>query len=561
MVINRRTWLGGLGAAVAVPAVGRAAAARVIAPGTSPPFRAAADRLAAFAAAELAAQDLPGMTVALRAADGQGATIYAGYADLTARQPVGPDDLFQIGSISKSLVAMAIYALAGQGKLDLDAPAVKYVPELPLADRSITLVQLLAHTAGLAGNAPPFPAVPGGRLWSATPPGQRFSYSNSGYDMLAHIIEAASGQRFDIALTRLVLRPLGMVAAEAVIRTSDRARYARGYQPLRGDLTSFPDSPMAEAAWLDIDRAAGSVASTAGGMLPYLAYLGRLAKGDGAPLFAPAFARRFAEPVAASEDFGLGARYGAGLATFDIEGSPAFFHTGGMIAFSSAMGVDRASGAGCFASVNVRARNYRPRSTVRYAISLMRALADGKPLPDAPAIVPIAPVEDAVRYAGRYIGPAGDAIVVGADAMTLVADGTRARAKQGGPSRLASDHPANVGLDFEGEASAPFARVWRGGVLYGRDAALPQPPASPQFAKLAGVYRSNDPWTGGVEVFARGNSLVIDGASGVIVLHADGSWRFVDPAAQTERVWFEAPVGGRPQRLNLSGELLLRAAA
>ena len=562
MFINRRGWLGGLGAAVAVPAAARTTnlPSHVVTAGATPAFAAATEALARFARAELTAQGFPGMTVALRSADGQAATIHAGYADLTARTPVGPADLFQIGSISKSLVAMACYVLAGQGKLDLDAPAVRYVPELPLADRSITIVQLLAHTAGLPGNAPPFASVPGGLLWSATAPGARYSYSNSGYDMLAHIIEAASGERFDITLTRLVLQPLGMAGAEAVIRTSDRARSARGYQAVRGDLASFPDSPLGEV-WLDVDRAAGSVASTAAGMLPYLAFLARVAKGDGAPLFGPTLAKRFVAPVIVAPDYGPGGAYGAGLQHYDIEGSPTLFHTGGMIAFSSAMGVDRASGAGCFASVNIRARGYRPRTTVRYGIALMRALNEGKALPPAPAIVAVPPVEDAARYAGRWVGPKGDVIVVGPDALTLTADGRRARLVQGGANRLVSDHPAGIGLDFEGAAMGPFARAWHRDVLYGRDAALPQPPVPPRLAALAGVYRSNDPWTGESEVFARGDGLVIDRASGALVPHADGSWRFADPKAVTERVWFEAPVRGRPQRLNLSGEMLLRAAA
>ena len=152
-------------------------------------------------------------------------------------------------------------------------------------------------------------------------------------------------------------------------------------------------------------------------------------------------------------------------------------------------------------------------------------------------------------------------LVVGPDALTLTADGRRARLVQGGRNQLVSDHPAGIGLDFEGAATGPFARAWHRDALYGRDATLPQPPVPPRLAALAGVYRSNDPWTGESEVFARGDGLVVDGASGALALHADGSWRFVDPKAVTERVWFEAPVRGRPQRLNQSGELLLRAAA
>jgi CubicO group peptidase (beta-lactamase class C family) len=564
MQLTRRTWLGGvagLAGAAVVPVAARAATATIVAPGASPAFAAAIAALAEFASADLVAHGFPGMTLALRAADGQTATLAIGDAEVETHTPVRPDHLFQIGSISKSFVAMALFALAGQGKLDLDAPAVSIVPELWLEDRSITLAQIMAHSAGLPDNSPPFPDVPGGKLWSATPPGTHFSYSNAGYDMLAFVVERVSGLRYDRALTALVLGPLGLATAVPVIRTQDRARYPFGYVAYRGDVAWFPHARLAQGPWLDIDRAAGSVAATSADMLRYIAFLGRVAKGQGAPLFSDALAQRFATPVIATTDFGPGARYANGLATVDVDGKPTLHHTGGMLVFSSAVYVDRASGAGVFASVNIGGTDYRPRAVAQHGVRLLRAVAAGAALPPPPAIATVAPIAAAGDFAGRFVGPSGDTIVLAASGSTLsLVDGDRRGAvRAAGDGSFVSDLPGRDAhaLDF---VAAPGRRdqLWYGAALYGRDAAVAQPAVPPELAAFAGVYLANDPWIGGSEVIARGGTLVVEG-DGPIHRVADGSWRFAAPQS-TDRLWFDRPVGGRPQRLNLSGAIMLRFA-
>ena len=555
MLINRRTWLGGLAGAVTAVAVTvpSAAAATIVAPGATPGFRAALNALADFATADLTVNGFPGMTIAVRAADGQTATLTLGVANLTTREAVRADHLFQIGSISKSFVALALYALAGQGRLDLDAPVTRVVPELWLDDRSITIAQLLAHSAGLPDNSPVFPDVPGGRLWSATPPGAAFSYSNAGYDLLAFVVERASGRRFDAALDALVLRPLGMAHAEPVIRSADRGRYAQGYVPF-GEGAWFARAPLAEGPWLDIDRAAGSVAATSGDMLRYIAFIGQLAQGRGAPLFNNALARRFATPVIDAAVFGKGARYGSGLATVDIDGAPAFHHTGGMLVFSSSVHVDRASGAGVFASVNIGSGiGYRPRQVSAHGVRLLRALAASSATPSPPAIAAPPPLTDANDFAGRFVGPAGEVVTLTPAAGGLMLDG-RWQLRSDSDGSLVTDRDY-LGLHFSGTGRRD--RLWRGATLYGRDAALPQPPSPPALAALAGVYLSNDPWVGGTAIYARGDALVAEGG-GALTRSADGSWRAAD--AVTERTWFDRSIDGRPQRLNQSGNVMWRFA-
>lgn len=567
LLASRRSILAFGAVAAAAPALAAAAPPpgglprAVRASGVSPAFRIAFDRFVAYAEAELRAWHFPAMTLALRAPGGETATATVGYANLDSREPATPDQLFQIGSITKSFVAVALLRLADMGRLALDAPLAGIAPDLPIADARVTTAHILNHSAGLPGDTPPFGDVPGGRLWSATAPGARFSYSNAGYDMMGLLLERLTGLPFDRALASLVLDPLGMAASEAVIRTADRARYPKGYLPLHTDAAWFPGDRLAEGPWLDVDRAAGSIASTPADMLRWAAFVAACAAGRPQPLLSPAAARRFTTAVIDAPDFGEKARYGMGLATIDLEGKPALHHTGGMVTYTAALTVDPANGAGAFAGVNVGYRlNYRPRQVAWYGIALMRALG-GPTLPDPPAPAPIPPVADPASFAGRWLGPDRMELVIaprGTDALDLRVNGAPARIRPVATRLFQSDHPALAAraLEFEGE-QPPYARLWLGGALFARDTAPDQPRVPPRLAALAGKYRSDSPWVGNLSIVARGDTLVLEGA-GPLLEDAGGWWKLADPEGQTERIWFGNTVNGRAQTISLSGEKLIR---
>ena len=175
--------------------------------------------------------------------------------------------------------------------------------------------------------------------------------------------------------------------------------------PFAGDRPWFARGALAEGPWLDIDRSAGSVAMAAADMAAYLGFVARLARGDGAPLFGPELAKRFVTPAIATDEFGPGGHYGNGLATIDVEGAPVLFHTGGMLLFSSAVAVDRASGAGVFASVNFAGTSYRPRIVAKHGVAVLRAAAAGRALPPPPPFDAGLAVEKAGEFAGRFVGP------------------------------------------------------------------------------------------------------------------------------------------------------------
>ncbi len=547
MDVTRRELVGFTGSAVAAASFSVRASAAVPAG-----LAAAADNVRAFVLRELADKGFPGIAVSLLAADGASTSFVAGLANLAARAPARPDQLFQIGSISKSLTALAVHALADRGTLDLGAPVQALLPDYPLPSAPITVTQLLEHSSGLPNSLVEFPFldVPGGRLWTGFAPGSRYSYCNLGYGLLGAIVERAAAMPFGDALQRLVLRPIGMANAEPAIRIADRARYADGHQRFRTDLPWLPRAPLVPARWVELHNAAGSVAATAADMERYLAYVVKLGRGEGAPVLSDAAARRFAAAPIDAPPFGAGGRYGNGLAHVTVAGRPCLHHTGGMTGFSSAMLVDPVAGVGAFASVNVGgAGNYRPREVTEFALAQLAALAAGAALPPVPAPKPPPAIDNPARFIGtwRREGEALQVVARGPQ-LAVIAEGVERPLAAVAATAFLTDHPrlAPWRLDFE------EGRLRIGSRLYGRDVSPPRPPESARTAGLAGAYLSGSSWSAAPTIVsALGDRLWIGGTEWTEA--PDGYWRTDEPALLGERAWFTGLANGRATVLNLSG--------
>jgi len=578
MEITRREWLGA-GAAAAGASVfetaraapteppGRPEAAApsdgrflVRTPGAGHDYSEALDLLRAYAIQELEAIGLPGMTLAATDEDGFSAVLALGWADVDRRVPLAPGHYFQIGSISKSFIALTVLALADLGRIDLDAPIASYLPLAALPAQPISVAQLLSHTAGLPDSAPLFPRTPDGLLWCGFPPGSRFSYSNTGYVLLGRIVERVSGMQFDHAVDVYVRRKLGLQDIAGTLSQARRPDFAVGYWPWdRTAAASLPGSRLEFASWNEEDSPAGSIGANSDEMAVYLRALLRVSRGQGAPIFSDAAARRFATPVIAADDFGAGARYACGVAIAPVDGAPCLHHTGGMMAFSSSFHADPAAGVACFASVNARNEAYRPRQTTAYAIRLMRAVRQGAPPPTAPDPLASYRFANAAAYAGRFVGPDGGdfTLTAGPGGLVLSAFGHAARTVPQRPDRLVTDHPRLARYGFDAvRRDGVVTGFWWGGTLFGRDSALVQPSVPDTISPLVGVYLNRDPWVGRVSVVARGDQLWADGLGRLV--DRGGWWSAEKDPGGVERLRSDAVLGGQAQRLNVSGADLIR---
>ena len=401
-------------------------------------------RLDEYIARHMRETGAPGMMLTLANRDGLIRASTYGYADTKAGLRVAPETMFEIGSVSKSFVSLVLMQLHDEGKLDLNKPIVEYLPWLRINSKfePITTHHILSHSSGLPG-APLLLDALLGELWITYAPGKRFLYSNTGYNILGFLIEALDKRPFAEAMRARMLGPLGMTASAPIITNSTRRQMAVGYKPFFEG--PFPlHGPLAEAPWLEVDIAAGSIASTPGDMAKYLRMLlnrgalpkGRLVSDEG---FAP-----FTKPEINSPYRGEPASYGYGLWTSDIEGHTRLRHTGGMVAFSSSIDVDVTAGVGAFASVNANLRGYRPVAVTKYAVELFNASADGKPLPEAPAPPPSADeVKNAADYAGTYTSLDGKKLELAADGnkLVLVHANRRIVLERAGGDRFIVKHP------------------------------------------------------------------------------------------------------------------------
>src|SRR5215203_911654 len=379
-------------------------------------------RLDEFIVRHMRETGAPGMTLSLANRDGLVRVSTYGYADTKIGLRVAPETMFEIGSVSKSFVGLVLMQLRDEGKLDLNKPIVEYLPWLKISSKfdAITTHHILSHTSGLPG-APLLLDALLGELWTGYSPGKRFLYSNTGYNILGFLIEALDKRPFAEAMRARMLIPLGMAASSPVITNDLRKQMAVGYEPL-SEGKPFPAlGPLAEAQWLEVDIAAGSIASTPGDMAKYMQMLlnrGALPKGR---LLSEEGFELFTKSAINSPFRGEPAAYGYGVWVSEIDGHTRLRHTGGMVAFSSSIDVDLTAGVGAFASVNANLRGYRPVSVTKYAVELFNAAAAGKPLPDPPAPPP-APdeIKNAADYEGPYTSPDGKKLDLVAEGNKLV---------------------------------------------------------------------------------------------------------------------------------------------
>lgn len=236
---------------------------------------------------------------------------------------------FRLGSITKQFTAAAILQLQEKGLLDLDAPLTRYLPDYPHGDL-ISIHQLLSHTSGIA-NYTDFPGFMDnlGAPTSvekviasfkdkplASQPGQKFSYNNSGYLLLGHIIEKVSGQSYEDYLTEHIFTPLWMKDTGYDHTETVLQNRASGYTSLNG-------RQLCNASYMDMSNAysAGALYSTVEDL-----YLWDRALYTGSVLSRESLSKMFAP--------GMGA-YGYGWYIGQVSGRRVVHHGGNINGFST----------------------------------------------------------------------------------------------------------------------------------------------------------------------------------------------------------------------------------
>ena len=549
MRVTRRTFTGG----VVGIALGSQQASEAFAEAHSK-IGAALAAIRAYGDAHLSYNHLPGMTLGLVTPEGQRTVLNFGYANLDARTPITPDTLFQVGSISKVMLAAVIHQLASEKRISLGDRLTDRLPAVPLpAGNLIELQHLLDHVAGLPEGAPMFPKD---GLWTAYAPGKHWHYSNVAYEILGKLVEHLERKPLARVLRERIFAPLGMTRSHGAIIGADRPSYAQGYEPADQVAAYARGMPLAPAPWVDVTAGAGCVASTADDMLPFLRALASAVEGKGAFGLSADEARSFTTHFVPSDTAGMS--YGNGLMHVGEAGRTYLHHTGGMLSFSSSFHVDVASGVGAFASSTLNAfPEYRPRLLTRFAVDALTNALGGRPLPSPPPLPPA--LENPGSYIGKYAGPAGSFEVRPGAPLAIVAGGVSAPLEPVSDEIFRTLHPVfrNYSIKFDRSNGRMNFVNWGPNLYVPEGSPTPIPGPDPALARLAGRYINDNPWYGPAPVVERGGKLFI-GTETPMIRIGDNLWSVGKENWSPERASFADLVDGRPQTLIWSGQKFTR---
>lgn len=254
-----------------------------------------------------------------------------GSADLEWDIPNSPSTKFRLGSITKQFTAASILLLEERGKLKTDDLVKKYMPDAPAAWDKITIFNVLTHTSGI----PSFTSFPDYQSTEATPvtpeklvarfkdkpldfqPGEKWSYSNSGYVLLGYLIEKISGQSYADFVQQNIFTPLGMKDSGYDSNSAVIMHRASGYARDAGKIVN------AGFIHMSIPFSAGALYSTTEDLLRWEEGL------FGGKLLSAASLQKMTTPF--KED------YAFGLAVATANGHKMIAHDGGIEGFNTSL--------------------------------------------------------------------------------------------------------------------------------------------------------------------------------------------------------------------------------
>jgi len=207
---------------------------------------AQADKIDGFVQASIRQQKIPGLALAVMRDGKIVKAMGYGLANIELNVPVNPETIFQSGSMGKQFTATGVMMLVEEGKVNLDEKITKYLEGAPPTWNMITVRHLLTHTSGIkdytgkdfeyrkdyteeellkkVGTFPPDFA-----------PGDKWSYSNSGYMLLGILIHKVTGKFYGDFLQERIFRPLGMKTTRVISEADIIPNRAAGYRLVKGE--------------------------------------------------------------------------------------------------------------------------------------------------------------------------------------------------------------------------------------------------------------------------------------------------------------------------------------
>jgi CubicO group peptidase (beta-lactamase class C family)/D-alanyl-D-alanine dipeptidase len=404
--MQRSAFLGAALAAVLLtllPGLGRA-------DDVAPPkkYEAAVAALDAFITREVAQKRLPALSIAL--VDDQ-AIVWSkgyGYSRPKTKTPATSDTVYRVGSVSKLFTDLAIMQLVEQGKLDLDAPVTKYLPDFKPKnpfDKPITLRQLMTHRSGLVRESPVGhyfdPTEPTlaetvaslNKTELVYKPETKTKYSNAAIATVGYVLEVTQKEAFPKYLQRTLLKPMHL----------DRS----GFEPTPALSKDLADATMWTYQGREFDAPtfqlgmapAGSLYTTVNDLGKFLSILLAAGRGpDGQVLKAETLEQMWTPQFAKPDEK---AGFGLGFMVSEFEGRKRIGHGGAVYGFATDLSALPGDKLGVVVVASKDAANSVTKHVADEALRHLLAVKQDKPLPKIDQTQPIG-VEEARKLAGRY---------------------------------------------------------------------------------------------------------------------------------------------------------------
>jgi CubicO group peptidase (beta-lactamase class C family)/D-alanyl-D-alanine dipeptidase len=373
------------------------------------PYKAAVAELEKLIKHEVDDKKLPALSIAL--VDDQKVVWAAGFGfqDRERKIPATAETVYRVGSVSKLFTDVAVMQLVEEGKLDLDAPVAKYLPDFKPSykegEKQITLRMLMSHRSGLireppVGNyfdpteptlAKTVASLNGIRL--IYPPESRIKYSNAAIGVVGYTLEKSQSEKFEKYVQRRVLDTLGMKSSSFLPTPEVKKRLADAVMwTYQG--REFP-APTFELGMAP----AGCMYSTVLDLAKFQSCLFADGKANGKQLLKPETLAEMYRPQFAPK--GAKSGFGLGFSVGEFERKQRVGHGGAIYGFATSFSALPGEKLGV---VVVSSRDVSNAVTQRIAddaLRLMLAAKSGKPLPKIEMSEPLT-AEDIRKLAGRY---------------------------------------------------------------------------------------------------------------------------------------------------------------
>ena len=357
---------------------------------------------------EVQQKQLPAFSIALVDQDRIVWSDGFGFQDAEQKTPATAETIYRVGSVSKLFTDIAVMQLVEKNKLDLDVPVTRYLPEFQPNnpyDVPITLRQLMSHQSGLVRESPignyfdpdePSLAETVASLNDTSlvyKPGTRTKYSNAAITVVGAVLEKQIGADFSQSIERSILKPLAM-------NNSSFTRTARVDESLADAQMWTYDGRRFEAPKFALGTApAGNMYSDVNDLSKFMICLFNQGRAGDVQILRPETLREMTTPIKNSDGKPQG--FGIGFQVQDFDGHAKIGHGGAVYGFSTQFEALTDRQIGVVAVSALDGSNGVTRRLCQYALRLMLAAQDGKPLPAYRTSGPVPP-ERARELVGIY---------------------------------------------------------------------------------------------------------------------------------------------------------------